>query len=246
MSPVVNGIGIGPASEMKYAHLRQFLGTWIRIAKGTKKKRDWWAGPVRYFDLHGGDGNGSPKCFLKLAQKHNLPYESYIFEINPDNYVHIENNLNDLFDERTEIIPGNHEHTLWPLISGWHENFKNILGLAFYDPSGTAINFNFLHNFAFKFTRVDILIYMSATNHKRFLHHPRVKKVCDPLDVCINKIPKRHWLIRDAGKFDRHQFIYLFGTQWTNFPELKKIGFVDLNSDEGQQILQTQTLKKHG
>jgi len=241
MMPIDNGIGWGKATSIKYRHLIEFYEKWTQIAKGVKRRNDWIEGPIHYFDLHAGNGKGnvgfgSPNIFLHYALQRQLEFEAYLFEIDKKNSDDLKANLGDLWDERTEIIWGDHEHTFWPVVNRMYYRKKNVLGLAFYDPTGTAINFDFIKQICLMFRTVDILIYMSATNHKRFLNASHVKKVCYPLDECILSLPKKHWLIRDS--YDRHRWIYLFGCNWPKYPPLENIGFFALHSVEGQKILE--------
>lgn len=51
----------------------------------------------------------------------------------------------------------------------------------------------------------------------------------------MERIGKKAWLIREP--FGKHQWSFILGVNWEEFPEFKKIGFHKTSSTQGQNIL---------
>ena len=58
------------------------------------------------------------------------------------------------------------------------------------------------------------------------------------LEERLQFIPKKYWLIRNALKNNSWQWTFLLGTNWTDFPEFKKIDMVKLDSSKGQAFFE--------
>lgn len=54
----------------------------------------------------------------------------------------------------------------------------------------------------------------------------------------LKLIPKKYWLVRNALKNSTWQWTFLLGTNWTDFPEFKKIDMVKLDSSKGQSFFE--------
>ena len=105
------------------------------------------------------------------------------------------------------------------------------LGLAFVDHTGNLPNFDTLNYICQVRPRMEILIYLPATNVKR--QYDKTNKL---LIDYLNDVGKPYWLIREFFKGDSHQWTFLLGSQWDGFPRYKSIKFYRLDSEEGQRI----------
>ena len=106
----------------------------------------------------------------------------------------------------------------------------NELGLVFVDHSGEPPNFETLHEIAGLRPRMEILIYLSATNIKRLHQHTR-KLLSDYMDV----VGKKHWLIRKPFSWDRHEWTFLLGSSTSLFKNYKSIDFWQIESEPAQE-----------
>ena len=87
-----------------------------------------------------------------------------------------------------------------------------------------------------KFPRAEILIHIAAAIVKR---RSQAHNIPERLVHLIEKIPKTHWLIREARRGDKHQWTFLMGTGVSRlFRGLKKERFHPIDSSEGQRILE--------
>jgi hypothetical protein len=115
------------------------------------------------------------------------------------------------------------------------------LGLAYVDPSGDLPDFKTLAHIANMRPRMEILIYLSATNVKR--QFQQTKKF---LADFLSETNKQHWLIRKPFKSDQHQWTFLLGSNIDFFKPHKNIRnyFYLLNSPEGQEVFEKMNLSQ--
>lgn len=221
-------------TQTKQEHLNYFLDTHIRIVNAINKKQAWLNGKYWYADICAGDGGddtpGSPLIFSKLQKKYNLDCEPYFIERVPKLFGKLTQKLDNDFakcfcEDHSKILP-----KLIPVSS--------YLGLLYFDPNGDPFHDypNLLPNFFSQrtSTRIDLLLYYSGTTIKRVLKSSKTNRTWD-LSKDITRINKKYWLIREPQ--GRAQWSFLFGTNWCNFPEFKKLGFFKTTSKKGQRIL---------
>lgn len=228
----MNGYRKSRSTTTKDDHFKQILNTHIKISKACINKHQWAGRNYYYYDLNAGMGVdkegriGSPLLFQRTADKYQLQYIAKYFEIKPK-YCDI---LKQYVDNDS-VICGDH-HITFPQFFGL--NGKTNYGLVYSDESGHIPPFEliaecFSHS---GFSMVDLLIYVSSANLKRALKaHNNHKRLID----YINIINKKVWIVREPQA--KHQWTFLLGTNWTNYPAFEKLGFYNINSTEGINIM---------
>lgn len=259
MPITATGQGYGVYSASKRSHLSAFLGLHTTIVQNVTSRYDWAHQQYTYIDLNAGTGiheddYGSPLIFLGHVKS---GYRAYFVEIEDVAVASLEKNLRSAMRDRTNKISfpqgkdsihlarGDNRVFLPQITEQLRQDYlasrKSAFGLIFSDENGADIPFDELAR-VYKqphMSRIDVLIYVSATSLKR------VMKSCSltsrlRLNEYIQAINKKHWQVRQPQ--GQHQWCFLFGTNWDKkgkmgYPELRKQGFFDVSSSEGQEIL---------
>lgn len=241
----INKVGISRYTRIKQEHFKTILTTHARIFQYIKRKYEWVrphylyidmnAGPGSYEDEKGDEIKGSPLIFLDVADKLNLSFKAKFIENNKENLEDLHITIAEIWcsmgepdswdDDTINYIKKNHNKVIGELCT--HSRPKQY-GLIYNDPSGELPSFDALRLFADCYKRADILINCPATTLKR---SPKKISILDYL----KGINKKYWLIREL--YFEHQWTFLIGTNWIDFPEFEKIGLYRKDSKEGQRIL---------
>jgi three-Cys-motif partner protein len=250
--PIENGIGYGEYTKIKIEHLSKILAMHMAITQAVVKKHASYYEPeYRYVDLTAGkgstpDGNsGSPVVFLEKAsdRKFDIPFRADLIEHDQSNIDELkkvisahpmsssgQGKIHYYLDDYEKVIPN---------LFRSKRDFE--LGLVYIDPSGDLPDFKTLAHISNFRPRMEMLLYLSATNVKRqFL---QTKKLLADL---LSETGKQHWLIRKPFKGDNHQWTFLLGSNSDLFKPYKSIRsyFYLLNSPEGQQVFEKMNLSQ--
>ena len=250
--PIKNGVGYGEYTGVKIEHLSNILAMHMAITQAViKKHASYYEPEYRYIDLTAGKGStpdgsaGSPIVFLdrESDQKFDIPFRAEL----------IEREINKI-DELKKAISahpmgvsqqgkvnfhlGNYESVALQLFKS-KKDFE--LGLVYVDPSGDLPDFNTLAHITNMRPRMEVLLYLSATNIKRQFQQTQ-KFLAD----FISETSKEHWLIRKPLKGDTHQWTFLLGSNIGFFKPHKKLTtyFCLLDSPEGKEIFEKMNLSQ--
>lgn len=228
--PVMNGLGYGAQTDEKQDHFRKILSLHMDIVQSIR-----FAKGYTFIDMNAGCGRyngieGSPCIFIQERNRLSKPNRGIFIE-SCGNHASC---LKAIVGDEPDVFIHNEDH------GDALRRFKNKLpigfGMIYHDPSGQVPNFELLSEISnySAFRRVDIMIYLSATNIKRI----RTSGRCDGakcLEDYIPTINKKSWIIREGS--GKHQWTFLIGSNWVSFPDWKKLGFYRLEDSRGSSIM---------
>jgi hypothetical protein len=236
--PTKNGIGYSQHTPTKHDHYRMLLEIQIPIVGHILRRHTWaWNGYL-HFDITAGNGGspdepGSPAIFKQVITAAALPYHAIFIEREPCNAETLQSVLSG--NDHVTIECGDHAGVLPRYIQNCPVDFAahKIYGSLFVDPTGSEPPWSLLRDFGATYNKIDIVIYLSATNIKRIRKSLDIQQ--DLLDS-IRQIPKKHWLVREHC--GRHQWTFLLGTNWADYPDWQAGGFYKMKSPAGERIIQ--------
>ncbi len=250
--PIEDGIGFGEFTGLKIEHLSKILAMHMAITQAViNKNASYFEPEYRYVDLTAGkgstpDGNtGSPIIFLEKTKdpKFHIPFRADLIEHNQENVDELKkviaaHPMGASHQGNIHFHPSEYESII-PKLFKSKKDFE--LGLVYVDPSGDLPDFKTLSYISNMRPRMEILLYLSATNIKRQFQQTQ-KLLAD----FLSETGKQHWLIRKSFKGDNHQWTFLLGSNSDLFKPYRSIRsyFYLLDSPEGQQVFEKLNLSQ--
>lgn len=230
--PIENDVGMSECTALKQDHFRGLMKMSLGIVSGIFKRYKI-DDPFFYFDLNSGPGRygqfvGSPLIFKEEAEKIGIKHKAMFFERNEQSHAELEKNIGESSNYIT--INGDHDRLInFPGLA------KPFHGMLYSDENGTPPPWAVLQKFFQNknHSKIDCVIYVSATNIKRVF---KAWGSCHRLVDGMSLISKKYWLVRKP--VEKHQWTFLIGTNWADFPKWEKSGFYKINEPIGESILE--------
>lgn len=238
--PKDQGAGYSAVTPVKHHDLGYIIGTWIGLTSGPKFRGALGAHPeFLYWDTNAGPGMvngqmGSPLIFLREARLAGEPVRAWFHEKSRTACESLRLAIAPDWGDRVTVIQGDHAVTVPALMrAGVGSIPSRAYGLAFADPNGRDdLAVDALRAIAKRFPYVDFVANLGA------MHWKRIRSIGKPgryLHDDLAEIPKRYTLVRRP--VGAHQWAMFLFTNYSGAPQLKKLGFRDIASAEGQEIL---------
>lgn len=220
--------------------LSSILAQHLHICRGIfAKHRDWLRGVYYFYDIYAGSGineragcDGSPLVFLKEAERLYVPYVATFIDKEPLHAEALARRVARFGRGTTVVYEADNAMRLPLLIAAIGK--AQPYGIIYADPNGMP-PFELLAEVSQcpQCRVLDILIHCSATTLKRFRGAFGGKNLMEHLGA----IQKSDWLIRDPEGTGKQQWTFLFGTNWPDYPEYKRIKLHNIKGREGKAIL---------
>lgn len=204
-----------------------------------------------YWDLTAGAGYseaygyGSPVLHALAAERHRAKHEksfwvrAKLIEKEPDTARALERETvknQDVMLCRpaydSKVYYTDYREQIDEFLRCWKEGDKlPLTGLVYYDSNGQIPDIETLRTANCIHPRLDVLMHISAANVKR------VAKSFgrESLTEILAGIGKKNWLVSELGGM--HQWAFLFGTNYVDLKEWRKIKLYSIHSLRGYEIL---------
>lgn len=241
--PVINGVGFSDSTEVKQKDFEVIVKTHVKAAcMGIINKNKWSDNPYMYFDMNAGPGfyngiSGSPIIFLDEAAKYNNTlFNVFLFESNELNCNELKKNISDRqYPENINIKILNSDSCL-DILNHVPSSGYPKYGLIYSDPTGQVPPFDTLAQISniHQCKQIDIVVNFAAATIKRL----RGSKLCSESQTLkdhLSAINKQYWMVREPCS--KHQWSFVIGSNWRDFPAFKKQAFYGIESRRGTSIL---------
>jgi len=240
--PIVNGIGCSEFTFEKQEIFHGIMDMHTSIVKSIIG-RGKAAPAYYYFDLTAGAGLyqddkkrwiiGSPIRAIAHLQTKEMEYFATLYEATKENADVLRNHLT-MFNRHANticVINADSAEVIKEKLNGGKPKY----GIIYADTNATIPPFETFTKLAniSGYSCIDFMTTYAASSHKRQIKAGH----CDAkerLPEILSKINKKFWLIREpTGK---HQWTFLIGTNWANFPQWNKRGFFGITTQKGAEI----------
>ena len=249
----MKGVGCNRFSYAKWEKLGYFMKVHAKAVNSVVHRFDWafpayvyidlFAGPGIYTTsenrLFDGDCEGSPIVAARALK--GIEHRLFLNDHDVDVAARLTNSLNfegiycnlSVMDQADYV-------DLITSIKWRRASFpggKKVYGLVFVDPNGCPPWDECEKLGACKqYDRLDLLIHVNATAHKRLFHHSWMGENMR-LEERLRRIGKKHIFLWVPEGGNQWQFSLAFCTNWKEFPEFKRKGFYSIDSTEGRELL---------
>lgn len=241
------GICVSPETETKQRNFRGLLRIIMTTAKSQIVK-SWPDSRFWIYDLNAARSSypnsngemvlGSSTIGVQMCKSLGMNFHAYLCELLPDNAQE----LREFFEpdgERVNVLCGDSSERLphYLPIAG-----RQRFGYVYADPNDAQLPVDLLANIFRRsvFQRTDLIINIAAASLKRLINHEAYGDIS--LSTLLRRIDKKYWLVREPH--GKHQWTFIVGTNWADFPDWGKEGFYRLESTKGQETWQVVALTK--